>query len=831
MKCQQPGCSGSISYGYCDVCGLPATTGQQETPTGISRRAQAPAQSAPVRRLAPTQQGPVRRSMPAQQGPARRLAPTQQPAQPSGPVRGPGPAAPAPSRAQQRPLGSQGGVCPQPGCGGTIVDGYCDHCGQPPSPKLLGTTLSSTATSAELATVLLGSALAGKDSGRTPSRSDAYTARSRIGAGITTVPPAPAIDPASAVIADPVVPENRRTCANCEAPVGRGTGSQPGEVSGVCAKCGTSFDFQPSISAGELVANQYEVAGPIAYGGMGWIYLARDRNVSNRWVVLKGLLNSADAEAVKVAEAEQEFLAAVEHPLIVEIYNFVEHRDARYIIMEYVPGRSITQLLKDRMAANSGQHDPLPVDWALAYIIEILPAFKYLHESGLIFCDFKPDNLMQVGDAVKLIDLGAVQSAGDQTSAIFGTLGYQAPEVVEKGVSIASDIYSIGRALAVMATEFKGYQTEYQTSLPPLSKMPVFAANDSFYRLVKRACAPEPTDRFQSAEDMRIQALGVLHETVARRRSGGATTGPVSTLFAPPITVAKGFDWTQLPRLLPDPSDPMADWLAELRVDDAKARMAALEKAPRTTAQVQLAKIELALATGQTRLASSVIQDMLRTDPWDWRAVWMQGVLAVQQNRWHDAVAPFNTVYAQVPGELAPKFVLASACEYSDRPELAEELYALCAATDPNYLTPSAFALARIRRARGDEEGALAAYTLVPPTSRGYQDARAERAKLLMGRGTDLADLSAAWDSIHDAQFDPQTTATLEVQVLDRAIEAAKKSRFSVTQKFGGKPATVRNLRTLQEQAYRNLAKWAPSDDDRREYLAEADAVRKWSLL
>ena len=129
MKCQQPGCSGSISYGYCDVCGLPATTGQQETPTGISRRAQAPAQSAPVRRLAPTQQGPVRRSMPAQQGPARRLAPTQQPAQPSGPVRGPGPAAPAPSRAQQRPLGSQGGVCPQPGCGGTIVDGYCDHCG------------------------------------------------------------------------------------------------------------------------------------------------------------------------------------------------------------------------------------------------------------------------------------------------------------------------------------------------------------------------------------------------------------------------------------------------------------------------------------------------------------------------------------------------------------------------------------------------------------------------------------------------------------------------------------------------------------------------------
>ena len=122
-----------------------------------------------------------------------------------------------------------------------------------------------------------------------------------------------------------------------------------------------------------------------------------------------------------VAIVEKQFLAQVEHPLIVEIYNFVTHEDAGYIVMEYVGGTSLKQILKDRMRANNGKFDPLPVDQALAYMLEILPAFSYLHDLGLIYCDFKPDNLIQVGDAVKLIDLGGVRRVDDQESAIYGT--------------------------------------------------------------------------------------------------------------------------------------------------------------------------------------------------------------------------------------------------------------------------------------------------------------------------------------------------------------------------------------------------------------------------
>ena len=85
--------------------------------------------------------------------------------------------------------------------------------------------------------------------------------------------------------------------------------------------------LQPKLAPGELVAGQYEVLGCLAHGGLGWIYLAQDRNVSDRWVVLKGLLNTGDADAMAAAVAERQFLAQVEHPNIVRIYNFVAARE------------------------------------------------------------------------------------------------------------------------------------------------------------------------------------------------------------------------------------------------------------------------------------------------------------------------------------------------------------------------------------------------------------------------------------------------------------------------------------------------------------------------
>ncbi len=109
----------------------------------------------------------------------------------------------------------------------------------------------------------------------------------------------PTGDPEAAVLVDPQVPEERRVCANpaCGAPVGRRRDGHAGLTDGFCARCGTPYSFRPRLAAGDLVGGQYEVVGCLAYGGLGWIHLARDRNVSDKWVVLKGVLSTHDPDA------------------------------------------------------------------------------------------------------------------------------------------------------------------------------------------------------------------------------------------------------------------------------------------------------------------------------------------------------------------------------------------------------------------------------------------------------------------------------------------------------------------------------------------------------
>src|SRR5271166_6424854 len=194
-------------------------------------------------------------------------------------------------------------------CGGTIEDGYCNVCGLAAAPVPAAASAGSASAPAE---VSVGGVRVGgsrRTSGtRSSRRTSGRSARGRLGAGLVEIPPVPYRDPASAVLANPQVPENRRFCSGCEQPVGRGRDGRAGLTEGFCRNCGTRFSFSPKLEPGDLVAGQY--------GVLGWIYLARDRNVSDRWVVLKGLLNTGDADAMAAAVAERQFLAQVEHPNI-----------------------------------------------------------------------------------------------------------------------------------------------------------------------------------------------------------------------------------------------------------------------------------------------------------------------------------------------------------------------------------------------------------------------------------------------------------------------------------------------------------------------------------
>ncbi|NGO69575.1 serine/threonine-protein kinase [Streptomyces boncukensis] len=380
--------------------------------------------------------------------------------------------------------------------------------------------------------------------------------RGRLGAGLVRIPEVPKPDPAGVVLDHPEVPERKRFCSSgdCGAPVGRARGERAGRTEGFCTKCGHPYSFVPKLREGDVVHGQYEVAGCLAHGGLGWIYLAVDRAVSDRWVVLKGLLDTGDEDAMAAAIAERRFLAEIEHSNIVRIYNFVEHLDPRtgsldgYIVMEYVGGKSLKEIANERRTPD-GRRDPLPVEQACAYGIEALEALGHLHSRNLLYCDFKVDNAIQQDDQLKLIDLGAVRRMDDEESAIYGTVGYQAPEVAERGASVASDLYTVARTLAVLTFDFQGYTNIYADSLPDPRNIEVFQRYESYYRFLVRATDPDPQRRFASAEEMSDQLMGVLREVVALQTERPRPA--LSTLFGPEPRVV---DTELLPRPAGDPS-------------------------------------------------------------------------------------------------------------------------------------------------------------------------------------------------------------------------------------------------------------------------------------
>jgi serine/threonine-protein kinase PknG len=760
---------------------------------------------------------------------------------------------------------TNGQLCRQPGCTGTIQDGYCDVCGSPADAPVVvaaapaGARASSvpaqapadrgadaggaatsgavstpskvTSSSNRLASAPIGTALAG--SGTRPVRKGTSSTRlrgARLGAGLTTVPAIPEIDALAAVLKNPQVPEDRRFCPSCGTPVGRSREGRPGRTEGFCPQCRNPFSFAPKLKAGDLVSDQYEVVGCLAHGGLGWIYLAWDVHLNKRPVVLKGLLNAGDKDAYDAAQKEREFLAKAAYPSIVKVYNFVEFEGAEYIVMEYVGGTSLKSILKDRMRANGNRYDPIPVDQAIAYMIEILPAFQYLHDLGLLYCDFKPDNMIQVGDDVKLIDLGGVRLISDLDSAIYGTTGYQAPEVPQIGPSIPSDVYTIGRTLAVLIMEFRGYQSTYVASLPTVADTQIFQDNDSLYRLLAKACATDPADRFQSADEMRVQLIGVLREIVAKTQPEVALHSAASVLFGPPVVTADTLDWEHLPPLRVDAGDAMATWLSSVTLPDAEQRMVALDKAPTRTVEVQLAYARAALEAGRREITDGVVSAMLREDPWEWRALWLAGLSALAGADVPGARAAFNAVYGQVPGELAPKLALAVACERSGEVDVAESLYATCVRTDANYTAPAAFGLARIRTKRGDLDGSVGALDLIPATNRAFVEARQRRAELLAKSGRGLPGLADALNSIESVTIDPLDRASLRADVLDAALKEVLRAGEQPQLRIGGLPAVEPELRDGLEAAYRQLAVLASDRNERVRLVDAANGVRRWTV-
>ena len=704
--------------------------------------------------------------------------------------------------------------CLQPGCTGTIDEGYCDHCGMAP----VATGRSQTRVN--------GTVGPARSTATGRPRTSTSVSRGRLGAGMVDIPPIPARDPQTAVMPDPTVAEHRRFCSRCDEPVGRTRNGRPGRTEGFCRSCGAPFSFLASLTPGTMVGGQYEVVGCLAHGGLGWIYLARDHFVSERWVVLKGLLNNRDEDAMAAALAERRFLAEVEHPNIVKIHNFVEHHGDGYIVMEYVDGVSLKGMLESRRDANGGRPDPLPVEQAIAFCLEVLPALAHLHELGLVFCDFKPDNVIQSRGAVRLIDLGGVYRLDDEASPVYGTVGYQAPEVAETGPTIPADLFTVARTLAVLTTEFNGYQSTYRYTLPPAELVPLYSRSPSLYALLERATAADPDERFQSAEEMGAQLLGVLREIVA---AGGSTPPAVaSTRFTPPVRgLLTEPDWRMLPTPLVNPDDPAAALIVSLPDPDEVIRRLGVQRGMGVETDLWLARA--LIQRDRLDEARAVLQNVEFADPWEWRTTWYVGLAALAGGDHAAARMAFERIYRILPGELAPKLALGVTEEAAGDPRPAAGWYEIVARTDPTF-TAASFGLARCRTAMDDRAGAIDAYGWVLDTSSAHADALIAQAKLLLDGAApdDVPDLVRAASLIEQVPVDREQRGPLVARVLERSLAAVHEGATSPTDSVLvlGVPMREHDLRLRLEHTYRALGRKAATNTERVALVERANAVR-----
>ena len=737
-----------------------------------------------------------------------------------------------------------GTPCAWPGCGGALeADGFCDTCGRAaprggtapgasgatgPGPGGPGTTGPGTAGPATAGPGRAGPGRAG------PGRAGPATAPSGPGDGggataspipaasgpagwsgpLTTgplgsrpvrsggddeIPPVPRVDPRSALLHDPQVAEHERFCRHGGAPhpVGRSRGGRPGATRGFCPQDGTPYSFAPPLAAGTLVAGQYEVQGALAHGGLGWIYLAVDRNVDDRWVVLKGVLNADDPAALAAARAERQFLAQLSHPGIVAIHNFVRHTDtavdgveADYIVMAYVGGATLSEVWRTP-ASDPAQR----VVHALTSMIKILPALGHLHAEGHVYSDLKPDNVMQCEQRLTLIDMGAVARIDDADAVVYGTAGYHAPEVVRGELSPASDIYTVGRTLAVLALDLEPVGASGATPLP--AGHPMLLQHESLHRLLVRATHPDPRCRFGSAEEMAEQLEGVRREVLATkdgrpRPAASAEFTPPADAFAPGLLAGSG-----------GPGRP------------APAAVAALLPQPVVEPGDPLAAVLAAAAEGRPVGPGG---------DGDWRHGWAHATAALAAGRLDEARSRFDALYTTFPGELAPPLALGATAECAGDDDAARRYYTHVVTVDPSW-AGAAFGLARVRLRAGARPAAVAALHAVPSGSRAYVAAQLAAVEAtLAGRadgGTDgvadEAELRTAAGRVERLALDPITTLRMRVAVFEAALTHAPGGRDDG--RAGGPLLGCawarRPLRFALEKALRELARLTPDPAER----------------
>ena len=255
----------------------------------------------------------------------------------------------------------------------------------------------------------------------------------------------------------------------------------------------------------------YTVTSYLGEGGMGTVYKASD-TMLGRDVALKMLHGTlvSQPQFLERFKKEARVLAQLLHPNIAVIYNFIGQDDHHFMVMEYVEGNNLDNLVR--------KHKYLPPALVVPVFLQMLEGLHHAHKKGIYHRDIKPANLMLTPDAtVKLMDFGIAKIAGEQrmtqVNRVVGTIEYMAPELIEgKDPSIASDIYAAGVTMYEMLTgklPFEG-NTDFTLMQDILKKKPVSvdklnaSVPSALSAIVMKTLEKKPDNRYPNAKAFQL---------------------------------------------------------------------------------------------------------------------------------------------------------------------------------------------------------------------------------------------------------------------------------------------------------------------------------------
>ncbi|WP_459128727.1 protein kinase domain-containing protein [Guggenheimella bovis] len=284
---------------------------------------------------------------------------------------------------------------------------------------------------------------------------------------------------------------------------------------------------------GTILHDRYEIINEIGTGGMATVYLAYCR-VLKRKVAIKVLNTFEENGRENLLIYEAKAIARVNHPNIVQVYDIFEDDEKTYIVMEYVSGITLKELLR--------QQAPLPEEDLIEYSQKLAQALAHAHQNGVIHRDIKPENIIiDRNHEPKITDFGIAHVSNENTiirsDQVFGSLRYASPEQLKGNViDERSDIYSLGVVMYEMATASMPFPDEspvtaaFRKLKEPLPNVLTLNPHlsERVSRVILRATAIDPQERYRSMGEI-YNDLKDQKEPVTKARYTSTKTPPTPT--------------------------------------------------------------------------------------------------------------------------------------------------------------------------------------------------------------------------------------------------------------------------------------------------------------